>query len=144
MVRLFHFKFLQRDKKVLRSMAALKLIKRHLLGQFINNYSMLYSAPDNPQDTRFRYHSNQSVSQSIYLGADSPKISRFSRFRGQPSSNSRMLSPEMSRSKIFTKPGILKRTDVGWDGVKLSEFVTEQLADDHYAENQMILEKFRR
>jgi hypothetical protein len=31
-------------------------------------------------------------------------------------------------SNIYTKQGMLKRNDIGWEGVKLTEYVTEQLA----------------
>lgn len=36
------------------------------------------------------------------------------------------------------KNGLLKRNDIGWDGVKLTEYVTEQLSDD-YLKNHNIL-----
>jgi hypothetical protein len=37
-------------------------------------------------------------------------------------------SKNFYHSNIYTKQGLLKRNDIGWGGVKLTEFVTEQLA----------------
>lgn len=60
---------------------------------------------------------------------NSYSLDRYAKFRNQPVNLSRA-NPEqnLNNSNIYTKQGLLKRNEVGWDAVKLTEYVTEQIS----------------
>ena len=62
---------------------------------------------------------------------ESPKLERYSRYRGEPINIHSPLEHSNQNSRIYMKQGLMKRNDIGWDGVKLSEYVTAQIAGNY-------------
>lgn len=89
---------------------------------------MIYDGPIT--DPRHRYYMPAAQHGRNYTEISPRSLDRYAKFRSQPVNLSRMApaANNLSSSNIYTKQGLLKRNEIGWDGVKLTEYVTEQLS----------------